>query len=198
MKKVLLSLFIFSLMIGCGGPSGEPSSINLEEYIPSDGWQKRRDNLIYHSTTQNLISGTIFKEIEKDGISTKRYFQVKEGLLNGKSIVVVVLSPELNKMRKIFGSETIEKPTVIFEVHYKNGFVYGKVKLFSGVGDILVEGQVENTKKIGDWLVFDGKELLTIPFTNNDYTLPAGTELEDDVKNFLNRNWDKKINSVYY
>ena len=37
----------------------------------------------------------------------------------------------------------------------------------------------------------------TISFSNNDYSLPEGTELEDNVKEFLDRNWGNKINKFY-
>ena len=203
MKKIFLLLITFYFMTGCGDSS---SSINLENYLPSDGYQKRRDGLFYQQNTQNLISGTILHDYNWhskifDGDSytyRNNYYQVKDGLLHGKSLHHIHFSDQLNAARNAYGGKVmLEEPTLFQEINFKDGYVFGKVKLLSFLGDILVEGQVEDGKRVGDWQVFDGKELLTISFSNNDYTLPEGTELESNVQSFLNRDWDRKINKLF-
>ena len=199
-------------MTGCGDSSSKDSSskdssssINLEDYLPSDGYQKRRDGLFYQRNTQTLISGTILNEqevpnrmYEGDNITYYTdYYQVKDGLLHGKSLLFIKHSDDLNKIRRAWGNPIADEPTLIQEINYRDGYVSGNVKYRSYAGDILVEGQVKDGKRIGDWRVFDGKELLTISFSNNDYSLPEGTELEDNVKEFLDRNWLNKINKFY-
>jgi len=204
----IFGVFLIAALIlsGCSGSSdSKTSSINFEEYVPSDGYQKRRDGLFYHRNTQNLITGTILDESEFrnrffEGYNytyIKRYFLVKEGLLNGKAIKLKHFSDDMNELRRRFGQQTVDEPTRVEEINYKDGIVSGKVKLFSLVGDILVEGQVEGGKRIGNWQIFDGNKMITVAFSNNDYSLPDGTELEDDVKDFIDRKWEKDINEFY-
>jgi len=207
LNLIFCSILIASLILSsCSGSSDrKTSSVNLEEYIPSDGYQKRRDGLFYHRNTQNLITGTILDESEfrtpsPDGYYvtyTKRYFLVKEGKLNGKALKFIHLSDDANEFNRIWGHTTADEPTCVEEINYKDGFVSGEVKLFSLAGDILVEGQVEGGKKIGNWQVFDGNKMITVTFTNNVYSLPESTELKGDVKRFLERKLDKEINEFY-
>jgi hypothetical protein len=204
----ILGVFLIAslLLSSCSGSSdSKTSSINLEEYLSSDGYQKRRDGLFYQRNTQTLITGTILDESEFrndyfEGYNytyINRYFLVKDGLLNGKAIKLVHFSDDMNELRRGFGKPTADEPTLLEEINYKDGVVSGKVKLFSLVGDILVEGQAEGGKRTGNWQIFDGNRMITVVFSNNAYSLPEGTELEDDVKDFIDRKWDKDINEFY-
>lgn len=200
---ILMGILISILFLpNCSGGSGKGSNaLSISNAITTDGYQQRRDGLFYLRNTQDVITGTLNKEgfmqhrmfEGHEGIYWNLWFVVKEGVLNGKCVEYRRYTEGL----AAWIGGPVEEPAIFQELTYKDGFVSGKVMLYSHDGDVLVEGQVNEGKKVGEWLVFDGNNMITIPISNDNYSLPEGVELESSIDEFLKRKWNKGMNEFY-
>lgn len=159
----MLSLLVITIVYGCGGNS---KPISLEDI------QQRRDNLYYFNNSNDLASGRIVKtDVIQNGFGTKFNrvvsYQISDGKVDGVSITT------LNNQ-------------IVKEINYENGIVSGKVKKYSRKGDILVEGQCKDGKRIGEWKTYDDDGLFRdLVFSSNDSYTAKGKMIDNDDKEMV-------------